>query len=204
MANILVIDDERNVRTLIKRILEERGHLVVAVATAEEALVELRRQLFDLVILDLKLPGISGVELLKKMKQEGYEMPALIVSAITNAIPIVEAMKNGASDYISKPFPAQDLIKKVEELLNKEEITFEKLERRIEEKISQGKLDIAERMARELFSIHPSAEAHFVYALVMERLGNSEIAYKHLKAALALDPDHKKASKEILRYEKEK
>lgn len=203
MANILVVDDERNVRTLIKRILEERDHSVVAVATAEEALVELRRQMFDLVTLDLRLPGISGIELLKRMKQEGYEMPVLVVSAITNAIPIVEAMKNGASDYLSKPFPAQDLVKKVEELLNKEEITFEKLERRIEEKISQGKLDIAERMARELFSIHPSADAHYIYSIVMERLGNNELAYKHLKAALILDPDHKKANKEILRYEKE-
>lgn len=202
MANILVVDDERNVRILIKRILEQRDHSVVAVATAEEAFVELRRQVFDLVTLDLKLPGISGIEFLKKMRQEGYEIPVLVISAITNAIPIVEAMKNGASDYLSKPFPAQDLVKKVEELLNREEITFEKLERKIEEKISQGKLDIAERMARELFSIHPSADAHFIYAMVMERLGNTELAYKHLKAAIALDPDHKKAIKEIARYEK--
>jgi DNA-binding response OmpR family regulator len=173
------------------------------VATAEEAVVELRKGMFDLVTLDLKLPGISGIELLKRMRQDGQVIPVLIVSAITNAIPVVEAMKNGASDYLSKPFPAQDLLKKVEDLLNKEEISFEKLERRIEEKISQGKLDIAERMARELFAINPSADAHYVYALVMEKLGNSELAYRYLRAALALDPNHKRAIKEIQRYEKE-
>ncbi|MEJ5229068.1 MAG: response regulator [Pseudothermotoga sp.] len=203
MANILVVDDERNVRSLIKRILEERNHTVTAVATAEEALVEMRRQPFDLMTLDLRLPGISGIELLRRMQQEGREMPILIVSAITNAIPVVEAMKSGASDYLSKPFPAQDLVKKVEELLNQEEITFEKLERKIEEKLNQERYDIAERMARQLFAINPSADAHFIYGMVMEKLGNPVLALKHLKAALIFDPDHKRALKEIQRYEKE-
>ncbi len=201
MAKILVVDDERNVRSLVKRILEEQGHQVVTLATGEEALVELRKNDFDLLVLDLKLPGISGVELLKRMANEGYTLPVLIISGITNAIPIVEAMKNGASDYLSKPFPSQDLLKKVTELLRREEISYEKLVRRIEEKIEHGRIDIAEKMARELFAIHPSAESHYIYALIMKKMGNAELAYKHLKAALALDPNHRKSLEEIAYYE---
>ncbi|AEH50508.1 response regulator [Pseudothermotoga thermarum] len=203
MANILVVDDERNVRVLIKRILEEQGHHVLTVATGEEALVELKKNSYDLLILDLKLPGISGVELLKRMTNEGLSLPTLIVSAITNAAPIVEAMKYGACDYLSKPFPSQDLIKKVDELLRKDEITYEKLVRRIEEKLSHGRYDVAEKMARNLFAIHPSAESHYIYAMVLKKMGNDELAYKHLKAALALDPNHKKALEEISSYEQE-
>ncbi|MGB9790330.1 MAG: response regulator [Thermotoga caldifontis] len=201
MANILVVDDERNVRNLIRKILEENGHTVTTIATGEEALVEVRRSKFDLLILDLKLPGMSGTELLKRMRQEGMELPTLIVSAITTAAPVVEAMKQGASDYLSKPFSAQDLLKKVGELLSVEQLSFERLARLIEERLEQGKLVVAEKLARELFMIRPDAEAHFIYATVMERLGNKELAYKHLKAALALDPEHKRALKEIAKYE---
>lgn len=201
MANILVVDDERNVRNLIRKILEENGYTVTTIATGEEALVELRRSKFDLLILDLKLPGMSGTELLRRMRQEGIELPALIVSAITTAGPVVEAMKQGASDYLSKPFSAQDLLKKVGELLNMEQLSFERLARLIEEKLEQGKLVVAEKLARELFMIRPDAEANFIYATVMERLGNKELAYKHLKAALALDPEHRRALKEIAKYE---
>ncbi|WP_448520990.1 response regulator [Pseudothermotoga sp.] len=201
MANILVVDDERNVRNLIKKILEENDHSVTTIATGEEALVELRKSKFDLLVLDLKLPGMSGTELLKRMRQEGIDVPTLIVSAVTNAAPIVEAMKQGAADYLSKPFSAQDLLKKVEELLNREQLGFERLARLVEEKLEQGKLTTAEKIARELFSIRPDAEAHVIYAMVMERLGNKTLAHKYLKAALALDPDHKKALKEIAKYE---
>jgi DNA-binding response OmpR family regulator len=201
MANILVVDDERNVRNLIKKILEENDHSVTTIATGEEALVELRKSKFDLLVLDLKLPGMSGTELLKRMRQEGIEVPTLIVSAVTNAAPIVEAMKQGAEDYLSKPFSAQDLLKKVEELLNREQLGFERLARLVEEKLDQGKLTTAEKIARELFSIRPDAEAHFIYAMVMEKIGNKALAHKYLKAALALDPDHKKALKEIAKYE---
>jgi len=79
MANILVVDDERHVRNLIRKILEENGYHVTTITTGEEALVELRKAKFDLLILDLKLPGISGNELLKRMRQEGIELPTLIV-----------------------------------------------------------------------------------------------------------------------------
>lgn len=201
MANILVVDDERNVRNLIRKILEENDHTVTTIATGEEALVELRKSKFDLLILDLKLPGMSGTELLRRMEQEGLELPVLIVSAVTNAAPVVEAMKHGAHDYLSKPFSAQDLLKKVEELLNQEHLSFERLVRLIEEKLEQGKLVVAEKLARKLFMIRPDAEAHFIYAMVMEKLGNKNLAHKYLKAALVLDPDHKKALKEIAKYE---
>lgn len=201
MVNILVVDDERHVRNLIKKILEENGYDVVTVATGEEALVELRKARFDLLILDLKLPGISGTELLRRMKQEGIDIPILVVTAITNANPIVEAMKYGAMDYLSKPFPTQDLLKKVEELLNKDQISFEKLTRLVEEKLEQNKPIIAEKLARQLFAIRPDAEAHYIYAMVMEKLGNRELAHKYLKACLSIDPEHKKALKEIIKYE---
>ncbi len=78
--------------------------------------------------------------------------------------------------------------------------SFEDL-RRIEEKLEHGKLDVAERMARELFAIHPSADSHYVYAMILKKMGNHELAYRHLKAALALNPNHRQALEEISDYE---
>jgi len=200
---ILIVDDERNVRGLLRKILEEEGYNVAAVATGEEALEEIKKGDFKLITVDIKLPGISGIEFIKRVRTQGLDTPILVVSALTNAVPIVEAIKSGANDYLSKPFPSQDLVRKVRELLSVDQITFEKLERRIEEKLSEGKYAVAEKMARQLFALRPSADAHYVYANVLRNLGNHKLALRHLRAALALDPNHKKASEEIQKYEKE-
>ncbi|HHF08578.1 MAG TPA: response regulator [Kosmotoga arenicorallina] len=200
---ILIVDDERNVRGLLRKILEEKGYNVAAVATGEEALEEIKKGDFKLITVDIKLPGISGIEFIKRVRTQGLDTPILIISALTNAVPIVEAIKSGANDYLSKPFPSQDLVRKVRELVAIDQITFEKLERRIEEKLSEGKYAVAEKMARQLFALRPSADAHYVYANVLQKLGNHKLALRHLRAALSLDPNHKKASEEIQKYEKE-
>ena len=156
---ILIVDDERNVRGLLRKILEEKGYNVSAVATGEEALEEIKKGDFKLITVDIKLPGISGIEFIKRVRTQGLDTPILIISALTNAVPIVEAIKSGANDYLSKPFPSQDLVRKVRELVAIDQITFEKLERRIEEKLSEGKYAVAEKMARQLFALRPSADA---------------------------------------------
>lgn len=103
-ASILVVDDERSVTDMLNVDLEEEGYSCVTTGTGEEALKKLSEDNFDLMILDLKLPGISGMDVLKEARAVHPDVSIIIVTAAGDAQTAVDAMKIGARDYITKPF----------------------------------------------------------------------------------------------------
>ena len=103
-SSILVVDDERSVTDMLTENLKEEGYRCVTAATGEEALKKISENNIDLMILDLKLPGISGIDVLKEVRAVHPEVPVIIVTAAGDAQTAVEAMKIGAIDYITKPF----------------------------------------------------------------------------------------------------
>lgn len=109
MANILVCDDEKNLRQLLCMALESNGHQTLAAANGAEALKILNQMQWDLLITDLKLPDSSGLELLRQAKILAPERPALLITAFASATTAVIAMKEGAFDYLEKPFAMEDL-----------------------------------------------------------------------------------------------
>lgn len=113
VAGVLVVDDEETIRTLLKRILEEAGYPVVTACDGEEALRILSQQGFELALLDVKMPGVSGMELLGKITADWPDTGALMVTAVADTQTAVDAMKLGACDYITKPFDRDDLLEKV-------------------------------------------------------------------------------------------
>lgn len=103
-ASILVVDDERSVTDLLGKDLGEEGYGCVAVGTGEDALKKLTEDNFDVMLLDLRLPGISGINVLKEAKSIRPEVQVIVVTGAGDAQTAVEAMKIGAEDYITKPF----------------------------------------------------------------------------------------------------
>ncbi|GHU75278.1 type 4 fimbriae expression regulatory protein PilR [Spirochaetia bacterium] len=110
---ILIVDDEKNIRESLKKYLSLEGIDSTGAASGEEALEQIAKESFDAVVLDLKLPGISGQDVLKNIQQKGISSsPVLMISAHGQIADAVEALKAGAKDYLVKPFdPAEFIIK---------------------------------------------------------------------------------------------
>ena len=105
---VLVIDDEKNIRTMLSVCLEEAGCIVTAVSSAEAALDALRHQPFELAFLDLRLGDVNGLEVIPKLLAESPQLSIVAITAYATFETAVEAIKRGASDYVPKPFtPAQ-------------------------------------------------------------------------------------------------
>ncbi len=100
---ILVVDDEVNMRALFKKILSKEGYQVETVSSGDEAVKLLEKDRFDLVVSDLKMPGMDGFELLKKVKEISPQPPFILLTAYGTVDSAVAAMKQGAFDYLTKP-----------------------------------------------------------------------------------------------------
>ena len=117
LATILVVDDDPRIADLLCEDLIEVGYDCIKTTNGEDALERLSKNNCDVVLLDLKLPGISGMDVLRKMKS-GYPRPAVIVvTALGDARTAVDAMKNGAIDYITKPFELENVNNSIEAAL---------------------------------------------------------------------------------------
>src|SRR5512145_418417 len=106
---ILVADDEESMRWVLSKALTKKGFSVDLAASGSEALGLIRQQRYDLAILDIKMPGLTGLELLSKAHEERPEMLVVIMTAESSMKNAVEAMKRGAYDYITKPFDLDTL-----------------------------------------------------------------------------------------------
>ncbi len=103
-SHILVIDDEEIIRNLLTDVLAEAGYEVTAVASAEEALKRVKEIPFEVVITDLKMPGMDGIEVLRKVKKVDSDISVIVITGYATVETAVEAMREGAYDYLSKPF----------------------------------------------------------------------------------------------------
>jgi len=109
-VRILIADDEKMKRVTLADDLEAQGHEVVAAADGHEALRRLEEEVFDVVLTDLKMPGIDGIELLKRIKQSPWAATEVIMMTAYGSIPLaVEAVKLGAYDFLTKPFRNEDV-----------------------------------------------------------------------------------------------
>lgn len=118
-APILVVEDEREIRELMALHLLRQGYRVSECASAEEALQEAGRQKFQLFILDWMLPGLSGVDIISKLKREQPHASVLMVTAKAEPQDIVNGLEKGADDYLTKPFDPAVLLARVKALLRR-------------------------------------------------------------------------------------
>jgi len=104
MSTILVLDDDRHIQKTLEIALRREGHRVLSVSSAEEALALLEHQAVDIALVDLQLPGMNGIEFLRKLRDLHRDVDSVIITAHGSIETAVEAMKEGAFDYLTKPF----------------------------------------------------------------------------------------------------
>src|SRR6185437_8660346 len=109
MARILVVDDQEMIRDSLAATLAREGHDVVAAGDGQAAVGRLAGARFDLLISDLKMPKMTGIELLAEARKLRPEMPVVLMTAFATVSTAVEAMKLGAYDYIQKPFDGDEI-----------------------------------------------------------------------------------------------
>jgi len=123
---ILVVDDEPMICKSCKEILEEEGYRVDLAYSGQEGINKALAKAFDLVIVDLKMPDLSGMALLKRIKGENLKTPVIMITAFSTVETAIEAMKMGASDYIPKPFTPEELSDVVSTVITKKEAVEER------------------------------------------------------------------------------
>ncbi|MCG6929327.1 MAG: sigma-54 dependent transcriptional regulator [Desulfofustis sp.] len=109
MTTILIVDDEKSMRDFLNILLTKEGYEVVTAADGEQALAVLEQTPVDLVVSDIRMPGIDGLELLSTIKERSEDIPFVMITAFASPNDAVRAMKDGAYDYISKPFNVDEI-----------------------------------------------------------------------------------------------
>jgi CheY-like chemotaxis protein len=119
---VLVVDDEEVVHASLRKVLSRRGYQVEAVFSAQEGLERLAERRFDLVITDLMMPEMNGIELMKALRARKVQAPVIMITGYPTIRTAVQAMRLGARDYVSKPFTRKELLGPVTRALRQEDL----------------------------------------------------------------------------------
>ena len=204
--SILVVDDEKNIRLTLSRSLEPLGVPVQTAINGEEALQKLGEGRFGLVFLDLKMPGIEGMDVLRRIKDDWPTVRVIIITAHGTIESAVEAMKLGAVDFVQKPFSPgeiRDLATLVLEREALDETTAVDYRAWIElskRHITERNFAAAREGVQKAIAANPSQpEAYNLMGALLEIKGDSVAAQKFYRAALDIDPTYKPASANLER-----
>src|SRR5437762_13440083 len=123
---ILLVEDEENLHEALKLNLELEGYQVVSALDGMQALKALQNQYFDLMILDIMLPEMDGIEVLETIRVQNNNIPVLVLSAKNTSADRVLGLKKGADDYLTKPFNLEELLLRVQKLIEKNKKLLDK------------------------------------------------------------------------------
>jgi len=206
VKKILIVDDEKNIRMTLKHSLKSQEFDIYMAVNGEEALENIKNNKFDLILLDIKMPGLDGMEVLKKIRDNGNNVNVIMMTAYGSVEKAVEAMKLGAIDFISKPFTHEEIRNIVKEVLGREELREEDLD------TSKDILEYAKKcilsnrydeariyLKKAIGGDVNSPEPHNLLGVLEEYEGKLDLAQKHYRAALALDPTYESANRNLQR-----
>lgn len=203
---VLIVDDEKNIRLTLSQSLEALDLEMETAVNGEEALTKLKEKDFGLILLDLNMPGVGGMEVLRQISEIRPDIRVIIITAHGTIDSAVEAMKKGAVDFIQKPFSPREIRDLVSEVIARETggkqkaddyiLHLDKAKKCIEER----HLGAAEEHARQAIAIDSShPEAFNVIGAIYEIRGDRLEAQKNYRAALSIDGSYTPAEQNLLR-----
>lgn len=117
--SVLLVEDEENLHEALKLNLELEGYEITSAYNGQQALNKIEQEYFDLIIMDVMLPGIDGISVTEQIRLQNNEVPILILSAKNASADRVAGLKKGADDYLTKPFNLEELLLRVQKLIEK-------------------------------------------------------------------------------------
>jgi DNA-binding response OmpR family regulator len=220
-GRVLVVDDEPNVRLVFRTALESVGHQVSEAAHGREALAALKAATPDVVLLDLQMPDLGGMGVLSRLREEGNDVPVVIVTAHGSIPDAVAAMKLGAIDFLSKPLSPDALRRVVAEVIARhveepEAVAGEAHDdvpvavtvgppvldlTPVKRALNRREFDRAADLLETALDADPgSVEGHTLMGVLHESRGQQHAAYHAFKTALTLDPRYGPARDNMRRY----
>ena len=207
-GRIFVVDDERTIRLTFRHALETDGYEVHEAGSADEARMAFKYERYDLVVLDLRLGGDSGLDVLAEMRENGIKTPTLMITAYGSIRSAVRAMQLGAIDFLEKPVEPGTLRAAVTEIVRRHRPTSELVEpgtspgllREAKRLINLQNFDMASRIVAEALGVDDrSADAHNLQGVLHEIAGNYDDARKSYGHAIALVSNHPAAQQNMRR-----
>jgi two-component system copper resistance phosphate regulon response regulator CusR len=131
MPKIGLAEDDLKIAELIKTGLEEQGYQITAISNGLQALETFQTNSFDLVILDVMMPGMNGIELCKQLRKTHKTLPILVLTAMGSIDDKVTGLKSGADDYLVKPFHFKELLARIEALLRRNQVLSEQTDEHV-------------------------------------------------------------------------
>jgi two-component system OmpR family response regulator len=189
MAEVLVIDDTKNIRMLLTKCLEFEGYTVSTASDGTAALDMISKKRFDLIFLDVRMPEISGTEVLRRIREMGVNTPVVIITAFGTVKNAVECTRLGAVAYLQKPFTENKIKQVLEEVLHfkPERSNLENILSLAEEQINNSRFGDAERLLRNSLSTFPmEPEIYLLMSKVYNGLNQSAEADKFLAISTLL------------------
>jgi DNA-binding response OmpR family regulator len=206
---VLIVDDEKNIRLTLSQTLEAPDREVDTALNGEEALAKLQEKDVALVLLDLKLPGMDGMEVLRWISENRPDIRVIIITAHGTVDSAVEAMKRGAVDYLQKPFVPGEIREIVSRVLDRPRLDAQKVQdyngwmEMARKCVNERRFGAAAEYVRKALARDPArAEAFNFLGALLEIQGDRTGAQKNYRAALSLDPTYAPAEENLLRSTK--
>ncbi len=204
--SVLIVDDEKNILLTLSQSLEALQLEIETATNGEEALAKLKEKGFGLILLDLRMPGMDGMEVLRQVREIRPDICIIMITAYGTIELAVEAMKLGAVDFIQKPFSPEEIRELVSRVIDREKIDEQKVAdyassiELAKRSIGNRHFDAASEHVRKAIFLDPARpEAFNLLGALMEIRGDRNEAQKNYRAALSLDPSYVPAIRNLQR-----